>query len=239
VHEDRAEDATPGRGRSAETAVPAPPRVVASLAELLRNPRAPLTRIFSDGPSSPPLQLLAGGIVCFVAYGAAAGAFQGGTQIGWAALKAPVIVVASLALCAPSLFVFGSLAGVDLSLRRTAGLLVALSGMLGLLLAGLLPIAWLFSLSSSSLLFATWLHVAAWAVALGFGGRLLRLAFPQPAARRVALLWTALFTVVTLQMTTVMRPVLYRAPGEAVVEDGRLFFLEHFGKLGAPGTGKR
>jgi hypothetical protein len=111
--------------------------------------------------------------------------------------------------------------------------------MLGLLLAGLLPIAWLFSLSSSSLLFATWLHVAAWAVALGFGGRLLRLAFPQTAARRVALLWTALFTVVTLQMTTVMRPVLYRAPGEAVVEDGRLFFLEHFGKLGAPGTGKR
>jgi hypothetical protein len=103
--------------------------------------------------------------------------------------------------------------------------------MLGLLLVGLLPIAWLFSFSSSSLLFATWLHVVAWAVALWFGWRLLKLAFPHTPTRRVSLLWTVLFAIVSFQMTTILRPVLYRAEGQPFIESAKLFFLEHLGSL--------
>jgi hypothetical protein len=40
------------------------------------------------------------------------------------------------------------------------------SGMLALVLVGLLPIEWLFSVSAKSLAFVVWLHVALWAVAI-------------------------------------------------------------------------
>src|SRR5882757_9576327 len=45
------------------------------------------------------------------------------------------------------------------------------AGTLGLLLAGLLPIAWLFSLSSRYLLAVTWIHIFLWALALLVGWR--------------------------------------------------------------------
>ncbi|HSB64896.1 MAG TPA: hypothetical protein VLJ18_12055 [Thermoanaerobaculia bacterium] len=217
----------------------APSGIGPALAELLKHPLWAITRLESGGPILPSLRLLTGGAVCFVAYGAAAGFFQGGAQVGLAAMKAPLIVLASLLLCAPSFFVFGSLAGADLSGRQVAGLLSAFGGMLGVLLLGLLPIAWLFSFSTSSLIFATWLHVLAWAIALWFGWRFFTLAFPRAPARNVAFLWTVLFTVVSFQMATILRPVLYRAPGTPVVETGKLFFLEHLGSLKSPEPPKK
>jgi hypothetical protein len=150
-------------------------------------------------------------------------------------IKLPIVLL----LCLPSFFVFGALAGADLSLRRTAGLLCVFYGMLGLLLVGLLPIAWLFSFSTSSLLFATWLHVVAWVAALWFGWRLLKLAFPHTPTQRVMLLWTLLFAIVSFQMTTLLRPVLYRAPGQPLVESAKLFFIEHLGSLSSPDAAKK
>ncbi len=42
------------------------------------------------------------------------------------------------------------------------------------------------------------------------------------------LLWLALFCVVCFQVTTFMRPTLWREPNAPVVERGKLFFLDHF-----------
>jgi hypothetical protein len=36
---------------------------------------------------------------------------------------------------------------------------------------------------------------------------------------------------VTLQVTTLLRPLLWREPGTAVVATERVFFLEHFGDV--------
>jgi hypothetical protein len=214
---------------------PNPPSGIGSaLAELLKHPLWTVTRLQTPGSAVLSLRLLAGALVCFAAYGAAAGFFQGGSQIGLATAKAPLIVLASLLLCAPSFFVFGSLAGADLSWRQVAGLLAAFGAMLSLLLLGLIPISWLFSFSSSSLVFATWLHILAWGIALWFGWRFFTLALPRARARKVAFLWTLLFTVVSFQMATILRPILYRVPGEALVASGKLFFLEHLGNLKNP-----
>ena len=231
---------SPESAASPAAPIPAAPRgVFAALSELLRHPFWSVRRVQMDGPLAPSFKILAAGLVCFGAYGAAAGFFQGGHQIGVAAVKAPLIALSSLLLCLPSFFVFGLLSGADVTLRRAVGLLSLFFGLLGLLLVGLLPIGWLFSFSSSSLLFATWLHVVAWAMALWFGWRLLRLAFPHTPTQRVSLRWTVLFAIVSFQMATVLRPVLYRAEGQPLVESAKLFFIEHLGSLSSPDGKKK
>jgi hypothetical protein len=50
--------------------------------------------------------------------------------------------------------------------------------------------------------------------------------------------------VVSLQVTTLIRPVLWRGPDRPLIESERLFFLEHFGRVLDPapekdGPGKR
>ena len=67
-----------------------------------------------------PFLLFAGALLCYVAYGVAAGFFQGGGQIGIAVFKVPLIIVGSLLLCMPSLYVFTALSGTELDARGFA-----------------------------------------------------------------------------------------------------------------------
>jgi hypothetical protein len=198
--------------------------------ELLKRPADAAIRLLGEGPRAA-LRLVAGAFAIYALYGAVAGLFQGGAQMAVAAWKAPVIVLFSLTLCAPSLYVFASLAGADVSMRR---LLVALAGfaaMLGLLFVGFLPITWLFSVSSRSLGFVVWLHLAIWLVSLGFAKRFLRRVLAEESSGGAIGLWLAMLFVVSLQVTTMVRPVLWRSPERPLIESERLFFLEHFGQV--------
>jgi hypothetical protein len=121
-------------------------------------------------------------------------------------------------------------ARADLSGRRMLGVMVGLSGMLALLMLGLLPVAWLFTVSSSSLWFVVWLHLLVWAIALVFALRFLTVAIGSQRARGALVLWMLLFAVVSFQVTTYLRPVLSREPGAPLVESGKMFFLEHLGQ---------
>ena len=89
------------------------------------------------------------------------------------------------------------------------------------------PRPWLFSVSSKSLAFVVWLHLALWSIAVIFAARCLRAALPEMPAGAV-LLWLWLFWVVCFQVTTFLRPTLRREPNAPVVERGKLFFLDHF-----------
>jgi hypothetical protein len=42
------------------------------------------------------------------------------------------------------------------------------------------------------------------------------------------MLWIALFCLVSFQVTTFMRPILWREPNAAILAEGKLFFLDHF-----------
>jgi hypothetical protein len=195
---------------------------------LMKVPLELLGRASRGESITPAVRLMAGSVACWGVYGAAAGFFQPGTQIVLAGLKAPVIVAGSIALCAPSLYVFASLAGADLSGRRFIAVIASFIGMLGLLLAGLMPIAWLFSVSSRSLAFVVWFHLAAWLIALFFAGRVLSSALRESGARSGLGAWLLLFCIVSFQVTTVLRPVLWRTHGGRLLETERVFFLEHF-----------
>jgi len=214
--------------QSVEVAAQEPGGVLSTLDELLRKPDAGFARARAGAPIGGwAIRVFAGSLGCCVLYGAGSGFFAGGAQIGIAAVKAPLIVAWSALLCVPSLYVFGLLAGAALTRARFIVTLIGFVGMLALVLVGLLPIEWLFSVSTHSLAFVVWLHLALWGIAVVFGARFLRAALPEMPASAM-LLWPALFCVVCFQVTTFMRPTLWREQNAPVVVRGKLFFLDHF-----------
>jgi hypothetical protein len=212
-------------------ATPEPAGAFQAFDELLKTPQQVALRARQAGSNRPALLLLAGSLVAFAVYGAVAGLFTGGTQILVSALKAPLIVLLSLALCLPSLYIFSALAGAPLSRRPFLHIVAGFAGMLALLLIGLMPISWLFSVSSRSLYFVVWLHALAWIVAAAFGARFLARSLEIREAGKAVFLWLLLFALVSFQVSTWLRPVLWRAPGRPLFESGKMFFLEHLGKI--------
>ena len=123
-----------------------------------------------------------------------------------------------------------SLAGADLSPRRFLAIVTGFAGTLGLLLLALLPVGWLFSLSSNYLASAVWLHLLLWIVAIGFAARFLATALRR--SELVVALWVVLFSSVCFQVTTLMRPVLWRPAGTSLFDaNTKLFFLDQFGRI--------
>jgi hypothetical protein len=196
---------------------------------LLQDPAAALAD-FKQGAMNGGAAMVLVAAVCGVAYGAVAGLYQGGSQVALAALKAPLIVAGSIVLCLPSLYVFAGLGGATLDGRRLRLVMCGLLGLVGLMLAALLPINWLFSVSSRSLGSLVVLHALVWLVALWFAGAFLVRVIPEPGARSGLVLWVMLVGVVSLQVATTLRPVLLRAPGAPLVDRSRLSFLEHVGQ---------
>lgn len=208
-----------------EIVQPAEPTVLAALNRLLKNPEGAAAEAGEDRIG---YFFAAGALACFALYGIAAGFFQGDQQIAIAALKTPVIIFGTAVLCLPSLYVFTSLAGSELSFSRTAGLLAGFCGVLGLLMLGMIPIAWLFSVSSRSILFVFWMHLLMWLAALAFARNFLGHAFRSSTQRHVIRLWLFLFVLVSFQMTTHLRPILWRDSGERMFSAEKMSFLDHF-----------
>ena len=203
--------------------------ILRSFDRLLTEPQSLLQK---DGSrSSVPLWLLAGSLFGFVVYGAGAGSFQGGNQILVTALKAPLIVTMALALCLPSLYVFGALSGARWSKRRLLATISGFAATLGLLLAALVPISWLFSVSSRYLASAVWIHALLWLISLAFGWRFLGTALRESGAGGGMFLWLLLFALVSFQVATFLRPVLWSDAGDPLFERGKMSFVEHFGKV--------
>lgn len=210
---------------------PREPRgLLGSLDEILTEPLAVLERARAGTLSLAPLLL--GTVLCAVLYGAAAGFFQGDWQILVASFKAPLIVALTLLLCLPSLYVLSSLAGARWTRRSFLAVAAGFAATLALVLLALLPIGWLFSVSSRYLGSVVWLHVLLWVVALALGWRFLKRALQSAGAQGGMALWLLLFALVSLQVTTFLRPVLWRPPGTPLFRFGeKLFFLEHLGQV--------
>jgi hypothetical protein len=198
--------------------------------DLLTRPLVLLERA-REARGLPLVSLLVGTAICYALYGAAAGFFQGGAQVWLAAFKVPLIIGMTFLLCLPSLFVFSALAGADWSGRKFLAVVSGFAATLGLLLAALLPISWLFSVSSRYLASAVWLHILSWLLAVGVGWRFLSLALRDSGARGAMVLWLLLFCAVSFQVATFLRPVLWRQPDQPLFTRGKMFFLEHMGKV--------
>ncbi len=167
---------------------------------------------------------------CALVYGLVVGTFSGGTQLWAAPLKVAAGLLISGAICLPSLYIFSCLSGSSGRLVEVGGLTAGLLALLTLLLGGFAPVAWVFSQSTQSVAAMGALHLAFWAVAAGFGLRFLRAGFLRTNARSTAGLnvWIVVFLLVSLQMTTALRPILGTADTLLPKSSEKQFFLSHW-----------
>jgi hypothetical protein len=198
---------------------------------LLKTP-ASLVRRINEDDSLPglALQLLFWGLLFHAAYGFAMALFTSSQVALVTACKAPIISLCSILLCMPSLYVFSCVAGRTVSLTQTLALGSATVAMTGLLLIGLTPISWLFSVSTSSLRFVVLMNVTAWAISVSFCSRIFRIlgAVDPQKGLSGSEWWLIIYIVVSLQMATTMRPLL--TISDAGWRDPeKKFFLAHLG----------
>jgi hypothetical protein len=178
------------------------------------------------------LFFLVAAAVCYALFGLAVGLFSGWSVAWMTAVKAPMIALFSLLLCFPSLYVFSCVGGSALSIKQTFALGTSCLAISGLLLVGLAPVAWLFAISTANLSFVVLLTFFTWLVAIGFMARYIGKIKRSTVFERFGGIgvWFVIFILVTLQMTTVLRPILTKpdsARGWWTSE--KQFFLQHYG----------
>lgn len=203
--------------------------------DLLKNPGrvAGIIATENRGLFKSSLGMLAAALICHAVFGAAIGLLAGWNVALLDAAKAPLIALCSLLLCFPSLYVFSCVAGSPLTLLQTLALGCSCQAMVGLLLIGLAPVAWLFAVSTASLPFIVLLAFAVWLVAVVFAARYVGKlkAVPLFSNQAGIMTWFVILVIVSLQMTTCMRPLLGEPTGKGLWAGEKMFFMAHFGSM--------
>jgi len=214
-----------------------PPRVEPPLPEtlnlralfeaLLRSPRALVRRLADPGHGALiPFLLLA--IVSLIVFGAVLGSFAMGTQMWAAPLKITAGLLIAGVICYPSLYIFSCLAGSQAGASQLAASFAGMLALAGLLLLGFAPAVWIFTQATNSLGFMGLLALGAWLIALTFGFRFLKDAVGATGAvsKGPFSVWSIIFLLVTLQMTTSLRPIIGRESW--LLTDEKKFFIQHW-----------
>jgi len=210
-----------------------PAYVEGRIAALLRAP-SQIGQDLADGKDvfRSGVNFLVTALVLHAIFGFAVGLF-GGLSVGlMAAVKTPLIAACSLLLCFPSLYVFSSVGGAPLKLGQTFMLGTSCLAMVGVLLIGLAPVAWLFAVSTESLPFVVMLIFVLWMVSVAFAVRYINKLKEVPLFRRTSGIgaWFVIFALVSLQMTTCLRPLLGKPdPARGWWTSEKKFFLAHYG----------
>jgi hypothetical protein len=174
------------------------------------------------------LGLLFIALLCSAVYGLVVGSFSGGEQWWAAPLKIAGGLFVSGLICLPSLYIFACLGGSQARLGEVLGLVGGLLALMMLLLVGFAPVAWVFSQSTNSVVTMGGLHLAFWLISTCFGLRFLHSGFGHLNMKSTAGLkvWTVVFLLVALQMTTALRPIVGEA--KTFLPTEKKFFLKHW-----------
>lgn len=195
---------------------------------LLRRPVDLVIRLATPGHGATGrFSLIA--IVSFLLFGVVLGCFAKHEQLWQAPLKITGGLLIAGTICFPSLYIFSTLAGGRMSVQQLGACLSGALALAGLLLLGFAPAVWIFAESTNSFGFMGLLGLGAWLVALLFGLRFLKTAVQSTGATQGApmVIWGVVFALVTLQMTTSLRPILGRSDQPFTQE--KKFFLQHWG----------
>lgn len=181
-----------------------------------------------EGDRKVPLRLLLATVACLTVFGVLLGAFSGGTQAWAAPLKVVGGVIVALTICLPSLYIFSALGGLEARLLQVAGMLLTAITLASVLLLGFAPVMWIFSQSTESVAFMGFLALLFWTISTFFGFRLLlvaagRFGMSMPHYLKV---WMGIFFLVTLQMSTALRPIIGTA--DTLLPVKKKFFMEHW-----------
>jgi len=153
--------------------------------------------------------------------------FSGGLQLVFVPLKLTLGIFCCALLCLPSLHVFSCLSGAEQRVKDTFAALLMGVALMGVLLVGFAPIAWIFSQATSSVAMMGAVHLAflvtSSLLGLGLVNRALTAMNRHPVRTR---LWSPLFILVVLQMTTTLRPLV--GPADDALIHERSFFVSHW-----------
>jgi hypothetical protein len=189
--------------------------IVAAIEAILRQPRRVMFQLSQPNQTALILAMVAG-------------TFAGGSQLWIAPVKIAGGLLISAFICLPSLYIFSCLSGSHARLTEVFGLLASLLALMTILLIGFAPVAWVFSQSTESVTAMGSLHLIFWLVATYFGVRFIHRGFAhfkgKPAGGLTV--WTIIFLLVALQMTTALRPIIGTAPTFMPTE--KKFFLSHW-----------
>jgi len=166
--------------------------------------------------------------LCLVVYGITLGSFAMHEQLWASPLKILLGTLFSVLICFPSLYIFTCLTGTHAGVKQIfAGLLGTLS-LMGILLVGFAPILWVFAQSTHSLGFMGVLMLASWLISFCFAiGFLKKLLLRCGAARfRSLYVWAGIFLLVSLQMSTSLRPIIGRS--DTLLTNEKRFFIQHW-----------
>ena len=232
---------------------PAPPPLEPALPEkldmkslfeaLLRRPYALIPRLAEPGHGATR-RFAATALVSFLLFGLVLGCFAKHEQLWAAPVKITGGLLFASVICFPSLFIFTTLAGARVSFSQLAACLAGALALAGLLLLGFAPAIWIFAESTDSFGFMGLLSVAAWLIALFFALRFLKvLVFATGGTQNGPIfVWCLVFLLVSLQMTTSLRPILGHS--DTFLTQEKKFFLQHWAdtmgtSLGAEPTAKK
>lgn len=194
---------------------------------LLRRPQALVARLaLPDHGATGRFAVMA--VLSILLFGLVLGCFAKHEQLWAAPAKITAGLIFSGLICFPSLYIFSTLAGARVSISQLAACLAGALALAGLLLLGFAPAVWIFAESTDSLGFMGSLAIGSWMIAVIFARRFLKAAiFVTGGTQKGPLaIWSVVFLLVTLQMTTSLRPILGRAP--ILLTQEKKFFIQHW-----------
>jgi hypothetical protein len=212
---------------------PEPPVVleeVGSIGMLLKSPKSYARLVAEDRVDfQPSLMLAVTSMGFYAAYGLAMGCFAGGNSLWQGALKVPLVLLGTLALSAPCLYLLLCLAGLAVSGRQVAAMLAGVAGLSSVVLVGFAPLVWLFGMSTGSVRFMVFFHAAVWCMSFACGGRLLLDTLSGCRRERNGVVaWSVIALIVCAQSTTFWRPLLGVTVTKDFRDHDRTFFFYHF-----------
>ena len=150
-------------------------------------------------------------------YGLVAGAYSGWQQAISGAIKVPVLLLATLAVCFPVFFVVQVLMGSRLKLEQVLVLVVSSLALMSILLAAFVPVTAFFLLTGANYYFQHLLQIGIAGIAWLFGMFALhdglsvicekRGVYPRRALTMMRI-WALLFAFVGIQMAWNLRPFI-------------------------------
>ena len=171
-----------------------------------------------DGVDLP--QKLRSMLISSLAFFALYGAVMGSTHSVWQALssaiKLPILFLATLFICAPTLYIFNVLYGSNQSLRQNVALILTAVTVTAVVLLSFAPITLFFLLTTSQYQFFKLLNVGIFTVAGIMGVRFLGQGMRTVAGvgegegnlRWVLRLWMFLYAFVGSQLAWTIRPFI-------------------------------
>jgi len=211
-----------------EPPLPEKPDTKSLFEALLRRPHALMARL-ADGNHGATGRFVMLTVVSFLLFGVVLGCFAKHQQLWAAPVKITFGLLFSAVICFPSLYIFSTLAGARVSVSQLGTCFAGALALAGLLLLGFVPAVWIFAESTDSFGFMGSLAVGAWIIAVMFALRFLKSVISATGGTQPGplIIWNTVFLLVTLQMTTSLRPILGHS--DHLLTQEKRFFLQHWG----------